>query len=86
MEQGRHRERVISWAGALSVYAEFGGPMALRNVSDRLHADLAEPREAAGRRLARKSRTRNAVLRYLAVWSWVAAMALIAQAFAPSVS
>ncbi len=41
---------------------------------------------ATDRRAARQSRARRAVLRFLAVWSWVAAMALIAHAFAPPVS
>ena len=57
--------------------------MAVHDVRERFQVD---DRPAVDRQGARRSRHRNALMRYLAVWSWVAAMALIAQAFAPSMS
>ncbi|HEY0661450.1 MAG TPA: hypothetical protein VGD21_09060 [Lysobacter sp.] len=58
--------------------------MAVHDARGLVHTD--DPESGVDRRAARRSRARRAALRYLAVWSWVAAMALIAQAFAPSVS
>ncbi len=60
--------------------------MAVHDARERFPIDNAVTDASMDRRTARRSRARRAALRYLAVWSWVAAMALIAQAFAPSVS
>jgi hypothetical protein len=84
MEYGRHRERVISWAGALSIPILDATAMAVHDAREPFQIDKAGSDATIHRRLSRQSRARHAVLRYLAVWSWVAAMALIAQAFAPS--
>lgn len=56
--------------------------MATTNASERALARIRIPSSAT--RLSRAARARRAVLRYLAVWGAVAALALIAQAVAPA--
>jgi hypothetical protein len=60
--------------------------MAVHEFRVRFRATQVETATTDNRRAARQSRARSALMRYLAVWSWVAAMALIAQAIAPSVT
>ena len=88
----RHLEQVNSWAGvpsallvhnlAIAVPRKRVSPMATTNTSERALARIRIPASAS--RLSRAARTRRAVLRYLAVWGAVAALALIAQAVAPA--
>lgn len=57
--------------------------MALPDASQHSSAH-AEPHLHGYGRLSRRSRARRAALRYLTVWTAVAALALIAQAVAPA--
>lgn len=91
--RGRHRERVISWAGALSSF--LSGNLRDRGTTDEDAMELPEASHTSlsglpsdvgtsTGRFSRRSRARRAALRYVAVWTAVAALALLAQAVAPA--
>ena len=94
MESGRHRERVsLLGRGASPLPHDIGhaskGPRVettyASGSSRNAYADGAvDPNGPDSHREYRRKRARRAALRYVVVWSTVAALALIAQVIAPA--
>jgi len=93
MESGRHRERVsLLGRGAFSSLHEIGrtskGTRVERTYtsgsSRNAYADGAASSMPDPHREIRRKRARRAAMRYVFVWSVVAALALIAQVIAPA--
>jgi len=94
MESGRHRERVsLLGRGAFSSLHDIGhvskGTRVERTYtsgsSRNAYADGASPQSMHDpHREIRRKRARRAAMRYVFVWSVVAALALIAQVIAPA--
>jgi len=94
MESGRHRERVsLLGRGASSLLHDIGhaskGPKvettyASGSSRDSYAVGAVNPNASDCHREYRRKRARRAALRYVVVWSAVAALALIAQVIAPA--
>ena len=95
MESGRHRERVsLLGRGASSLYRHDTGHASKGTQVERTYAsgssrdsyarDATAPSVPDPHRESRRKRARRAAMRYVFVWSVVAALALLAQVIAPA--
>lgn len=94
MESGRHRERVsLLGRGASSFWHDIGhaskglrvgSTYASGSSRDSYANGAVNPNVSDSHRDYRRKRARRAALRYVVVWSTVAALALIAQVIAPA--
>lgn len=94
MESGRHRERVSLLGRGASSFRLDTGRASKGNQVERTYASgssrdsyvsgAATPSVSDPHREFRRKRARRAAVRYVVVWSAVAALALLAQVIAPA--